>query len=151
MWARQTLSPSASLTGASTVFLPILSGFQSAYGADPIGSTVARIRGNISLRGAVAGNSIRATIGIAVFNGLPTTANQAPANNPHLDWMWWQVIFIEPVVATEFAQTMQMPIDVKAMRRMDELGMDLQLAIQNTHPTDNLAYAYATSTLLALP
>jgi hypothetical protein len=151
VWARNTLSPASTLTANSGVVIPLLTGFESSYGADPIGTTVRRIRGALSLRAGAAGNSIRLTWGIGIFQGLPTVANQGPANQPHLDWMTWSVIFSEPVIATEFATMNNIPIDVRAQRKMPELGQGLYLIMQNTHPTDGLAYAYSTSTLLALP
>ena len=148
VWARLQSSPSVVIPANTTSFLQILSQFQTAYGADPIGATIRRIRGNITMRGGTAGNSVRAVLGIGVFNGVATIS---PTINPHLDWMYWKQIYVEPPLATEFSVLNNMEIDVKSSRKMEELGQDLYLAISNTHPTDGLSYAYATSTLILLP
>lgn len=152
VWARQSQLPSTTVAAASTTFIPLLTTFSTAYGADPIGTTVRRIRATFMFRNsATVGNSIRAYLGVFVSEGVPTTANQAPANFPHLDWMHWEQIFAEPVIGTEFATINRFMLDIRAQRRMEELGQDLYLAISNAHPTDALAYAYGSSVLLALP
>lgn len=151
VWARQAQSPSASIPANTNVIIPLLQGFQLQYGADLIGATIRRIRGWHGFRGAVAGNSIRASIGIGVFPENSSAANIAPAANRHLDWMYFADVFAEPVVATEFATINMWERDVRSQRRMEELGDALLMVIVNTHPTDNLAYTYSSSVLLALP
>lgn len=151
VWARQGQSPSTTLAFGTAVLIPLLTGFQLAYGADPIGATVRRIRGNISMRTGSASFSLQATVGIGVFPQASTSASVSPAGSPHLDWMFYRQFFVEPVVTGEFGQVMMYDIDVRSQRKMEELGEDLIMVIQNTHPSSNLAYAYHTSVLLALP
>lgn len=128
-----------------------MTGFQAAYGADLIGATIRRIRGWHFFRSGNAGNSVRVSAGIGVFPAGVTTAAVAPSGNKHLDWMWYNDFFAEPVVATEFSQVNMMDRDVRSQRKMEELGDDLLLVLSNIHPTDPVTYAYSSSVLLALP
>jgi len=151
VWGRYTQTPSLVIPATTSALIPLLSTFQTQLGSDMIGCTVRRIRANLSLRGGVAGNSVRATMGIGVFPNNSTAAIIGPQANQHLDWMFWRLFYYEPPVATEFATLNGLDIDVKAQRKVEELQDELILIITNNHPTDGLAYALGASTLVALP
>lgn len=59
--------------------------------------------------------------------------NQGPMLDPHADWMTWGRVPIKQVdgAATPTAVGWE-EVDVRSMRKFDELGMTLGLAVQST-------------------
>jgi len=151
VWARTTPTAPTFTAAGTTVLIPLLSRFETVYGADPVGTTVMRIRAKLSFRSSTAGNQIRTVAAIGVLPAGVTAATVSPASQEHLDWMYWQTFHYEPVIATEFATINMWDVDVRAKRKMEELNQTLFLVIGNWHSADTVNYSYSASTLLALP
>jgi len=153
VWARQFIFAPLTLSAGAVTIFNLMNDFTVAMGAEPLGTTVMRVRGHLQLRGGTAGNGIRAAAGLTVAPQTITSSLLDPAANAsvHADWMYWEAFHLEPVVATEFATLNMHTIDVKSRRKVEELGETLFLALKNTHPSDGLSFTYSMSVLLALP
>jgi hypothetical protein len=94
-------------------------------------------------------------LGVIVEHSDPAAGVPMPATTAglHADWMWMQWIGSPGLAADSSTGTFEVlggPIRIRAMRRMDEVGMNLFLALQSTGLT---AYRVTgtVSTLLLMP
>lgn len=125
----------------------VLQQFEDAYGASIIGSTVVRARGVIypDLEGGAA---IQGRLGMCVeareelynLDGTPISnpevSDSGPINSPHKDWMMYYPYFWPANVATPVSSNaMAAPtgFDVRANRKIEELGQTLHLYIDEFH------------------
>lgn len=143
MWAR-TVQTQLVPAGAPDGFQAnLLADFEASYGADMLGITVMRIRGEFITTNAPA------IWGIRVFSE-PTLADlddaQGPVSSPHLDWMMYHPTSLLP--ATPELRTV---VDVRAMRKIDELGQGLLLHVQSQVIPSSPNISFNVSTLVALP
>lgn len=134
VWARNFNS--TAITG-DAVGTDLLSEFETAYGAQLIGCTITRIRGYFFAWGsntaAEAQDAYR--MGIRVTTGFlelnPLDQDNSPWNDDWADWMAWEPFATVPALAG--AQLLgdgvlnARMIDVRAQRRLDELGQRLVL------------------------
>jgi len=75
----------------------------------------------------------------------------APLSNPHLDWMFWRKCFISEESTSGLAvANPAWEFDIKAQRRLDEVGMRLWVAVEAS-PLLAGNFAYGSSVLLVLP
>ncbi len=119
----------------------LLAGFRAVANSDqPVGSTIARIRGTAQVAyGAITGAS--ATIGVTV-GIIIETRGQAPADLPrpvadaHEDWMFWKWFpLTQQAFGTPDGQdTYAFEFDTKAMRKMEELQQDCWLVFDVDGP-----------------
>lgn len=127
MWARTqgtlTISPGGVIRSSA------LSAFQALYGAQLIGSTVVRTRGVIATQtsDATTGfNQLRFAMIVEPNPGSAPVVADGPVGGEHNDWLLY-----EPFIVAGAGQigVNQDPagrvIDVKAARKLDELGDEL--------------------------
>lgn len=155
----------------------LLTTFRSQAGitAGPVGLTIMRIRLQISfyLPASSFFGEIMATggvyYGIKIYDLVDAAVQEAseqpargPQLDPHADWMAWGRA-VPPRIDDGGATTSNVPIavgnyevDVRSMRKLDELGQTIALAMQATSATATIGGALpgvlaSTSVLLALP
>lgn len=159
VWARTLFAGSIASQAApqDTLFVNLLGQFETQYGADMLGCTIMRIRGNLtwSATGQTTVPSIaQLIVGVRIatqesslppapLTELPDTAG--PALSPHSDWM-----LFHPVTSYVNGDGSNV-IDAKSMRKLDELGQYLLMAIQPGNVSMAATVNGTFSTLLALP
>lgn len=132
VWARHFLA--TTMTGDAQAS-DLLSQFETDYGAQLIGCTITRIRGYMY---AVAQDAETDTLnafraGIRVSSGFLDISSPVPDQSPwtdeNADWMAWEPFATvnAPVTADSSSVLVARMIDVKAQRRLDELGERLLL------------------------
>lgn len=142
----------------------------STGGYQPAGSTVERVRINVSQTLFLSAANVLDNLDLASTQmGLIVDQIQGdfaqvprPLVEPHADWMAWNRMPVTPTfgstltVATDLATATRVTsaheFDVKSTRRMDELGETLYLVFQlnRADPTDSSVSGTA-SVLLKLP
>jgi hypothetical protein len=119
-----------------------------------VGATVSRIRMTCAFQRTSTAASLDAlAIGIGVFPRGIDAVDLGPLTiNAHADWMFWTKRFISEE-STGTPATAAGPFwefDVKAMRRMDEIGMQLLLVIEAQALLAG-TFGFGVSSLLLLP
>lgn len=157
VWAR-TSNQSTFTQGAP--FTPfqadLLADFNTRYGADALGITVARIRGIMAMETSVAAVTLPGVMAIRVGaeGEVASTEFNPHVNGKYLDWMAYEPFFARPNT-TDFgsgAQASTRVIDVKANRKVSELDETLFLyAGSNTATAGTMSVFYNLSILLMLP
>lgn len=156
VWARTLIGGSIASQAApqDTQFVNLLGQFETAYGADMLGCTIMRIRGVVtwsSGEGVLETDMliVGARIATAETSGVPTPSSlddsKGPATSVHDDWMFYQPMRAAAVGGHENV------IDVRSMRRLDELGQYLLVAFQFGRPSQAATFSAVFSTLIALP
>lgn len=171
-WARErnviTLSDGSSLFAAD-----LLSNFVSANG-DPHGATIMNVKLQFWAQfiDTATSSATDHNLWIGVIKGDYETSGEVPvpiiAGDPqHRDWMWFEQVKpqLSAAAATSLSQyavvsnmsgwgTEESPFrDIKARRRLDELGESLWLVAQRETADTGLSidFQFSTSTLLLLP
>jgi len=127
VWAREAFTATPSATGQA---LDLLSDFRTELGvlSNPPGLTI----GGVLMDFTVTNTSARAADGDGVAIGLLVTSEetaadvQGPLTEPHIDWMWYQIIGAPGAADGDSISTFEArggAIQVKSKRRMDEIGM----------------------------
>lgn len=146
----------------------LLESFEEEYGAQLFGFTVTRIRGSLQVwdRGNPAGGTEPllhwASAGIRVCDDAAIEqadedgeqASLIPQVDKHADWMWVTNKMVATEESTQYAPTprLDMDIDVKAQRRIDELGQGLYLIYGNGDITTSyMAWTWDLSVLMKRP
>lgn len=136
----------------------LLEEFENEYGADIVGSTVTRIRGVIAVypeQGAT--NPAMPIFGIRRYgervspNNLDNLASEpGPFSGPHADWMMYLPVFMSIEIPY---QSREIVVDVKANRKIEELGQSLMLSAEQDPAIGTEAYnvVFALSIGLKLP
>lgn len=132
VWARVSIDPTilgveSSLTGN------MLGPFEAAYGANLIGVTACRIRGNLTMTGAANGS--RALFGVlkevnSVSPDPLAVHERGPINTPFADWMMFETFSL-----VSGSDTTGRMVDNKAMRTLQEV--DEQLSWYWSTPASN--------------
>jgi len=143
--------------------IDLLAEFETAYGAQLLGATIMRIRGELHFwasGSAAAGDTVAWAYGIGIFPDVAT--NLLASARPHEDWMHYGghsiVVGDIPTGATDSLDgsgEIRVPVDVKARRKIDEMGEDLVFHIERVAAGSatnlNLSYTRHLSILIALP
>ena len=129
IWARQFVNETFSL--ASPVFIDALDEVQIAIGADLIGSTLVRVRGEIIMSNTSAGGGAVNVMAMRSFTtstlaGLGV-ANDPVGGDPLADWMLWEPFAMTGSGNLEYNSERRI-IDVKSSRRLEEVGQSILLA-----------------------
>jgi len=130
----------------------LLTSFEAAYGANLIGATVARIRGVIQVVPDATIAETTLLVGVRVAGAGDTTLT-GPGANPYEDWMLFEPFMLAPSNAS-FTLTdthMQRVIDVKSMRKLEEIGQELRLVASQTGTETATELGWALSIGLLLP
>lgn len=153
-WARTRVNHSITGTTDLVFIDDLLATFQAAYDADLFGFTITRIRGNLATRTVSAtttAGTAQMTAGIRVDDQNAVTVidtdaeqiTQMPTGDPHADWMWtrnWAVEYPSTTALAAGAQSLwSFDFDIKAQRRLDELGQSLYLFSGRESATENTA------------
>lgn len=137
IWARLFISDAVTDL-ASPTFFDALDLVQTAIGADLIGSTIVRIRGNLLATNADAttGSTLVTAMRVmttSTFAGL-TQAN-GPATDENADWMMYEA-FNLTASGNETYGSQRKEIDVRSSRKLEEVGQSLLFAMQGTTTSD---------------
>jgi len=147
-WAREADSITVAAGGSAQ--FDLLTDFTALSGSRPYGGTVGRVKLTCAFdRTSTAADLDALWIAVGVFPSVIDTADTAPASNPNLDWMLWTKRFISEE-NTGSGSGPFWEFDIKAMRRMDELGMTPILCIEAQALLAG-TLAFGASTLLLLP
>lgn len=140
----------------------LLASFRLQYGINqgPPGLTIMRIRGILYATGVSGAPFLTWAVRVAdiseVLNFASLTTaqknNLGPGSDQYADWMAWQTIMpnhgADPTTGVPNAGTYE--VDVRSMRKLDELGQTLVFVAQKIgSPTPTLFQS--TNVLLALP
>lgn len=130
----------------------LLTGFQTRYGADSLGVTVARIRGFIVVNSTVANTPVVAAARIGTEGEVASTDFNPMTAGEYNDWMLYEPL-LAPIAAREPVQDVSARIiDVKSMRKLDELDQTLFLyAGTDSATAGTVSLFYNLSVLLMLP
>lgn len=172
IWARQPLAVSTLTNvsagiGGAIESNDLLQVFRAEAGLlkGPVGLTVMRVRLHINFdisTGAV-GDSIRqfggVYYGIRVFDtqelselDVTEVVARGPVSDPHADWMTWGRVPAKTSIGTNTVGWEE--VDVRSMRKIDELGQTLGIVLQATSSSASSVVSIvtaSTSVLLALP
>jgi len=124
IWARTQIAGGTAVGAAGAVFVDALSTFETAYGADLLGITVCRLRIWIEQQTATGTALNFATRIMDEGEFAALTAADGPAQSPHSDWMQWDSV--------SFSHDGGVSVDVRAMRKLDELNQGLLFAVSNS-------------------
>jgi hypothetical protein len=134
IWARYATSLIVPTEGG--INRDILEDFEAEYGADLVGATVVRIRGIIALStpSGEQGSDVVVAAGIRVYGERNTPSNSdnlasepGPFSGPHADWMMYKPIFMGTTLG--YVER-EVEIDVKANRKIEELGQSLMISLE---------------------
>ena len=163
MWARSQRGGSPTAVAFAAEANGVLTGssalteFETTYGAQLIGATIMRIKYMAVFwtdPPAAGSSNAAASFGFLVQNQL--AAIPAAASNVDADWMWHETrYFIHgPEDTLDGAAYHHIQVDIKARRRLDELGDSLFHYVKvepgSTNPT-TLRFIADWSVLVALP
>lgn len=168
VWARTPVISMGLTAAAEGDSFDLLSGFRNSMGLStatgvggPPGLTVARVRLSVFAASLTAG-AIPMFVGVRVMNAVDQTEaagggaeglEVSPNRDPHADWMLWAACFpnhgSDPTTGVPNALTYD--FDVRAMRKLDEVGLTLSLVIGKETSTNAATLSAAASVLLMLP
>lgn len=156
VWARaQGDALVAAGTGAGAGFkTDLLTQFEGAYGADLLGATVMRVRGQYfaDMASFLAGPGAvgHLTAGIRTYAEPLDPDEETPADTPHADWMSYEP-FICAITGDPFYASDRRTVDVQSSRKMEELGTGLLLAVSHNVSGVAIPFSYDLSIGLKLP
>lgn len=133
---------------------------QAGITAGPVGLTVMRMRFAVSSQAFPFASAPQMIFGVRVMDQqeatlaeLDATSYSPAVSDPHADWMCFEP-FGPRSAATSVLGVVEHHIDVRSMRKLDELGQTL-VAVLGTLPPygalQSLSVSVTSSVLLALP
>jgi len=152
VWGR--IGSTLTIAGTTPVQEDLLGILKVQLGAGVLGSTVSRVR--LTMGAArTAGSTVTANffVGVKVGDSLVEAVDQDPSTATGLDWMFWRKCFMAEdnaggALASLHANAWE--FDIKAMRKMQEVGQTLWLVLGNAD-ADSFTVQYGASVLLLLP
>jgi len=162
-WARSSVTNS--LTTNVPLRVSLLDPFMTDLAIPNMlpGITVGPIRGQITFvrTGTVTvTNALDATVfwGIQAATEATDADDMDPESHQHTDWMWWERLGL-PGTAQATGTTpafvatgmQRRYVDIRSMRKLDEVEMDLFLVVKAIFSSGNLSFDGGFSTLLRLP
>lgn len=154
VWARYQLNSTPVVGGTAFSAFP-LDAFETAYGAQILGSTVMRVRGTISAKQTSATSDGRCVVAMKVAD-LPGVSPESPLTaGINDDWFMYEAfcgVTNVPAAAEPSLQQDRL-VDVRSRRKLDELGNRLVLAIEvaGGGAGPQFRVAMVLSILIALP
>lgn len=145
IWARG-IAQNTDIAANSSVFSNLTATFETAYGAELIGCTVMRMRFKFFTPPANAGLPIIYGVRVMTTSQFDNLDNPSgPGTDLHADWATWGMMNTGADGAIE-------EVDVKAMRKFEELGQGLVLGVSNLDGATAVSdIDFAWSLLIALP
>lgn len=155
VWARNSIETTITTGGGNVPHQnDLLSGFNTRYGADAVGLTIVRIRGIIGVSGTVAGLPAVLAVRTGTEGEVAAAAFNPMTDGEYNDWMMYEpfIAFPDNANATASTDITARVIDVKSMRKLDELDQTLFLyAGSDTATASTVTLRYNLSVLLMLP
>lgn len=129
IWARQN---AVGVVGVDGTAVDLLQEFESTYGAQLIGCTVARVRGKIVGQPQAAPTVADPGVVWAalVLNETGVSQDVRPVSEPHADYMFYEPCFAlkRDVAGSDFSTGQFIcDVDIKSMRKIEELNQSLWL------------------------
>lgn len=93
-------------------------------------------------------------VGIIATNEVTEAQVPRPLTDLHADWMWWGMISFPSLnddVVTSSWDVRGGPLQIRAKRRLDEIGMRLWVVFQASNASGDYSVRYTSSTLMILP
>lgn len=93
-------------------------------------------------------------VGIIATNEVTEAQVPRPLTDLHADWMWWGMIAFPDLaddVETSSWETRGGPLQIRAKRRLDEIGMRLWVVFQASNASGDYSVRYTSSALMILP
>jgi len=153
VWARST-NPLATVTGPTPSATNLLDLFEAAsLGRFGVGATIGAIKMTL-----VFDRTVGATVDSGIFAGIRVGNRSedpddmdpsdflSPAVGAHQDWMWWHYLPYNPHLPDG---PVVYETDIKAQRKLDEVGATLWFACRAN--ADTYLVRVTTSTLILLP
>lgn len=131
--------------------------------AGPVGITVMRMRFHVTGSNILQSNTNQSqfVLGVRVMDTTEALAAEtnalpySPVNDPHADWMCWEPFGPDSSGLAVASNRISHSIDVRSMRKMDELGQTLVAVLGGVPPTGGTAatvtISVCSSVLIALP
>lgn len=152
VWARSQTTGNQAIAQGAILTSNLLSQFEVAYGAGLIGCTIMRVRGTFAVQNTTANFSCCNQLGLQVGPDDLTSAQLDPVVRFSDDWMYWDAQLTNNNATGEFSLVNNYKIDVRAKRRLDELGDTLWFTTKNFNPAASGQVAqWAFSILIAMP
>jgi len=133
IWARE--ANETSVAAGSFFNAHLLTDLETQLGAQLFGGTVTRVRGQILVSGSTeaAAQAGFVSIGIRTYAENPDIQQVANANSEHADWLAWAFIPLHfgSTVPPEVGAVYRWELDVKAQRKMEEVGDGLMISVAN--------------------
>lgn len=153
VWARTSVE--TTFAGAAP-FVPfqadLLAGFVARYGADPVGCTVARIRGFVVVNSTVANYPVVVAARTGTEGEVAATDFNPMTAGEYNDWMMYEPC-LAPIAAREPIEGVSARIiDVRSSRKLEELDETLFLyAGTDSAAAATVSLFFNLSVLLMLP
>lgn len=141
VWARAIYQDSTVPVAGGFYALPLLD-FENEYGADLLGCTIMRVRGQLEYTGD--GPAVAAMRIITESSFATLGADDDPTTDRHADWFFYQPMNTGSDTSAVF------DVDVQSMRKLDELGQTLLLAVGTADAAAG-TFSAVLSILVALP
>lgn len=148
VWTRSFIGQTTLAAAAGSYSLPLAS-FETDYGAQLLGVTVARIRAQLWIQAPNGRNGYLYGFRIATADTVADLAPapaQAPGTMPNADWMAYGLAH----AGAQGGLDNLVDVDVRSMRKLDELNQTLLLAVENVG-ADALTWGGHVSVLVLLP
>lgn len=133
IWARETNE--TNVAAGSFFNAHLLTDLETQLGSQLFGGTVTRVRGQILVTGATAPGTQAGfvQIGIRTYAENPDIQQVANANSEHADWLAWAFIPLHfgSDIPPEVGRAYRWELDVKAQRKMEEVGDGLMISVAN--------------------
>lgn len=153
VWARTSTETTFAGAAPFTPFqADLLAGFVARYGADPVGCTVARIRGFLVVNSTVANYPVTVAARVGTEGEVAATDFNPMTAGEYNDWMMYEPM-LAPLAAREPVQDVSARIvDVKSSRKLEELDETLFLyAGTDSATAATVSLFFNLSVLLMLP
>ena len=147
MWARENVG--AIIAAQTTSGFPLLADFQTAYGAQLLGATVVRVRGETRFK-PVAAASYSTVAAMAVLPDNTPTVDPLGTTGAFIDWMAYQPI-LGDIAQTGADSVRANTWDVKSSRKIEELGEGLFMMVSNPLAGTAAEFSAVLSIGLKLP
>lgn len=153
VWARTSTETTFATAAPFTPFqADLLAGFVARYGADPVGCTVARIRGYLQVTSTVTLTPVVVGIRTGTEGEVAATDFNPMAAGEYNDWMAYEPLLAGLAAREPFGDVGARMVDIKSMRKLEELDETLFLyAGTDLAAAGTVQLAFNLSVLLMLP
>ena len=123
VWARHS-AVGIAVPAQDAIFSDLLSEFETRYGADLIGATIMRTRGEFKTSQSVVIGARRWQEPVDGVTRL--TVDDSPINRPEHDWFLYRPVLLDVTTGVRVVE-----IDVKSSRKVEELGESILWSVGN--------------------